>query len=194
MESRRPRVIVTPLRGHTPDPERVKKAEEEVKRLEEEWKSALSLLPETTALLLERDRKRGLRLYTDTSRAPERVFELGNKLNKALRELANAQSLASRKPTKDRIRLTVIGGYEIREKLKERGYRFERDVYWSDPFGMKVQSGWFKDIPVDDLAALEQEGEWLDKHAEAELDTPLATLGANIREKLFSKGGENGVG
>jgi hypothetical protein len=83
----------------------------------------------------------------------------------------------------------VISGYEIREELKARGYRFERDVYWSDPFGKQVKSGWYKEIPLDDPVALQQEGEWLVEHAKVCLDTPLATLGANIREMVFPKGG-----
>jgi len=56
------------------------------------------------------------------------------------------------KPTQPSARVAVLNGFAIKEALKARGYRFDRDGYWRDIVGLHTSPAWCKSLPQDILA------------------------------------------
>lgn len=55
------------------------------------------------------------------------------------------------KPTQPSARIAILNGFAIKEVLKQRGYRFDRDGHWRDIVGMRTSPAWCKSIPQDSL-------------------------------------------
>lgn len=58
----------------------------------------------------------------------------------------SADSAKHRKPRKATVKIAVVDGYALKDALKSRGYRFDRDGYWVDFLGMKTQAAWVREV------------------------------------------------
>jgi len=95
--------------------------------------------------------------------------------------LAKAAQLPA---TPDAIRIVVIGGFEHKDMLKSRGYRFDRDAHWADVVGMQTAAGWWFEIPATKPEVINNHLAWLAKHGEVVGADFWAAFGAQIRAEV----------
>jgi hypothetical protein len=73
-----------------------------------------------------------------------------------------ADSAKHRKARKATVNIAVVDSYDIKDALKSRGYRFNRDGYWVDFLGMHTKAAWVREVaPVSaeaEIAALRDLG------------------------------------
>lgn len=68
--------------------------------------------------------------------------------NEATQIEANIDKVKKQGVVNPIVEFVAINSFDQKDKLREAGYRFSKDGYWSDPFGMKVTAAWIKRIEV----------------------------------------------
>jgi len=88
------------------------------------------------------------------------------------------------RPAPAKIRVMVVGAGDLGKDLQERGYRYEQDGYWSDPFGVHARPAWCKRVLVDDVSLGRLAVELAGLGIEIQMDGQLGEAVASLKYKM----------
>jgi hypothetical protein len=101
------------------------------------------------------------------------------------RHLENVRQVAKLlRPTPAKLRVMVVEAGDLASDLRERGYRFERDGYWSDPFGVHARSAFCKRVLADDVSLGLLAVELVVLGIEIQMDGQLSEAVASVKYKM----------
>lgn len=86
------------------------------------------------------------------------------------------------KPRSASINIAVIDSFDIKDQLKTKGYRFNRDGYWVDFAGINVKAAWCKSIKPDAIDSTVAELQALG--CELVMDSAINSAVANIKANV----------